>query len=134
MKKLILIILVFIGLSCISCNSIDTQLGKYEQACEQGDYEKASAINIELGKEIAKHPGKWTAERNERYTKATMKLTQKTAGDIYEKAKEQTDKAYEDAQKEYDKTLKEAKDEYDKAYKEASKTLGLEDDDDDYDD
>lgn len=54
MKKLILLLVTLIGILFLSCNSIDSQISRYEKACKAGDLEKASKIASNLEKKSDK--------------------------------------------------------------------------------
>lgn len=139
MKKTFLFLLTLIGILLVSCNSIDSQISKYEKACEEGDYAKATKIAAEIGK----HPKKLTPERTMRITNANMKLAEKITGDSFESAKEYQEEAfkaakeyqedaYESAQKAQEEAYESAKKAQEEAYKSAKKSWSdLDDDDDD---
>ena len=54
MKRVILALVALVGIALVSCNSIDSKIGRLEKACKAGDLEKATKISADLEKQADK--------------------------------------------------------------------------------
>lgn len=85
MRKSICFITLSFGILLASCNSIDSQISKYEKACVAGNFTKAAKIANKLEKES----DKITDEQAVKISEAAMKCSETTI------------KKYEDMDDEY---------------------------------
>lgn len=75
MKKIFVLLVAATGMLFLSCNSIDSQIAKYEKACKAGDLTKAT----EIASELSKHTSDFTAEQSQRILAAAMECANSTS-------------------------------------------------------
>ena len=80
MKKFFKSLILFATLILVACTSTDSIITKYEQACKDGDAQKAAELAEKLrGKDLS-------PEQALRFTQASFVLGQKVAGTIVDEA------------------------------------------------